>query len=232
MLPTPTLLSSHMRPPSSSTRRLERVRPRPVPSSRELPRPPCWNDSKIRCWSASGTPMPLSVTVMSTSAPRRRARTTTEPPAPVNLTALVIRLSTICLSRSTSECTTSMSSATSRERSTPWVAARSRSIAAASSRRDRRSIDEYSRAIFPASIFERSRISLRSSSRWRPELWMSWRYSSWRSLSSPNIRSRSTSENPSTALSGVLSSWDMLARNSDLCRLASSSSRLCSLSSR
>ena len=30
-----------------------------------------------------------------------------------------------------------------------------------------------------------------------------------------------------TALSGVRSSWDMLARNSDLCRLATSSSAPC-----
>src|SRR5437867_2377921 len=54
---------------------------------------------------------------------------------------------------------------------------------------------------------------------------MSRRYSSCLSLMSPNIRSSSTSENPITAFSGVRSSWDMLARNSDLCRLAISSSR-------
>ena len=36
-------------------------------------------------------------------------------------------------------------------------------------------------------------------------------------------RSVSTSENPMIALSGVRSSWDMLARNSDLCWLATSS---------
>ena len=53
---------------------------------------------------------------------------------------------------------------------------------------------------------------------------MSRRYSSWRSLSSPNIRSSSTSENPITAFSGVRSSCDMLARNSDLCWLTTSSS--------
>src|SRR5512140_2081869 len=33
------------------------------------------------------------------------------------------------------------------------------------------------------------------------------------------MRSRSTSEKPMMAFSGVRSSWDMLARNSDLCRL-------------
>ena len=43
------------------------------------------------------------------------------------------------------------------------------------------------------------------------------------SLSSPNIRSERTSEKPRMAFSGVRSSWDMLARNSDLCRLAASS---------
>src|SRR3954469_4686205 len=61
---------------------------------------------------------------------------------------------------------------------------------------------------------------------------MSRRYSSWRSLSSPNIRSRRTSENPMTALSGVRSSCDMLARNSDLCRLAISSWSVLTSSSR
>ena len=54
---------------------------------------------------------------------------------------------------------------------------------------------------------------------------MSRTYSSWRSLSSPNMRSSSTSEKPITAFSGVRSSCDMLARNSDLWRPATSSSR-------
>ena len=61
---------------------------------------------------------------------------------------------------------------------------------------------------------------------------MSRRYSSCRSLRSPNIRSSSTSEKPMTALSGVRSSCDMLARNSDLCWLATSSSALVRSSSR
>ena len=47
------------------------------------------------------------------------------------------------------------------------------------------------------------------------------------------MRSSSTSEKPITAFSGVRSSCDMLARNSDLWRLATSSSRSrrCSASS-
>src|SRR5262249_8341456 len=42
--------------------------------------------------------------------------------------------------------------------------------------------------------------------------------SSCLSLRSPNMRSPSTSENPMMAFSGVASSRDMLAMNSDLCR--------------
>ena len=61
---------------------------------------------------------------------------------------------------------------------------------------------------------------------------MSRRYSSCRSLRSPNIRSSSTSEKPITAFSGVRSSWDMLARKSDLCWLTTSSSALLTSSSR
>src|SRR5437867_12116546 len=61
---------------------------------------------------------------------------------------------------------------------------------------------------------------------------MSFRYSSCFSFSSPNMRSTRTSENPMMALSGVRSSCDMLARNSDLCRLAVSSWALLSAISR
>ena len=67
-------------------------------------------------------------------------------------------------------------------------------------------------------------MSLISESRWRPDERMSCRYSACLSLSSPNIRSSSASEKPMTAFSGVRSSWDILARNSLLWRLAISSS--------
>ena len=51
---------------------------------------------------------------------------------------------------------------------------------------------------------------------------MSSVYSACFSFSSPNNLSPKTSEKPIMALSGVRSSCDMLARNSDLCRLAAS----------
>ena len=61
---------------------------------------------------------------------------------------------------------------------------------------------------------------------------MSSVYSACFSFSSPNILSPKTSEKPMIALSGVRSSCDMLARNSDLCRLAASIWRLFSSISR
>ena len=75
-------------------------------------------------------------------------------------------------------------------------------------------------------------MSLISESRWLPDETMSSRYSSCFAFTSPNIRSRNTCEKPMIAFSGVRSSCDMLARNSDLCLLAASSSRLFSSSSR
>ena len=75
-------------------------------------------------------------------------------------------------------------------------------------------------------------MSLIRERRCRPEDRMSWRYSACFSFTSPNIRSASTSEKPMIAFSGVRSSWDMLARNSDLWRLAASSCRLLSSISR
>ena len=75
-------------------------------------------------------------------------------------------------------------------------------------------------------------MSLIRERRCRPEDRMSWRYSACFSFTSPNIRSASTSEKPRIAFSGVRSSWDMLARNSDLWRLAASSCRLLSAISR
>ena len=68
-------------------------------------------------------------------------------------------------------------------------------------------------------------MSLISDSRCLPASSTSSTYASCRSFSSPNICSCSTSEKPMIAFSGVRSSCDMLARNSDLCRLAVSSSR-------
>ena len=115
---------------------------------------------------------------------------------------------------------------------TPSFVARSRTITTPRSSASRSEKGATSSSICPASTLDRSRTSLISASRWLPELRMSSRYSSCFSFTSPNIRSRSTCEKPMIAFSGVRSSCDMFARNSDLCRLTASSSRLFWSSSR
>ena len=78
----------------------------------------------------------------------------------------------------------------------------------------------------PASILDRSRMSLIKASRCRPA--PSTRSSGSRSCFSASASSRSISLTPMMALSGVRSSWLILARNCDLCWLASASWRLLS----
>ena len=68
----------------------------------------------MRSRSSVGTPTPVSVTRTTTSPSSRPARTSTRPPSGVNFTAFDTRLSTTCLSRSSSPHTIPTSSATSR----------------------------------------------------------------------------------------------------------------------
>ena len=184
----------------------------------------------MRDRSDSAMPMPVSVTVMSTSGPPVQARTVTLPPSGVNLTALPMRLSRTCLSRSSSAVMWVGTSAASKRSSTPSWPARSRTSASTLWIASPAGKVVTSSSMRPASTFDRSSTSLSRARRWRPASRMSCTYSAWRSLSSPNIRSSSTSENPMTALSGVRSSCDMLARKSDLCWLVVASSRLWSSS--
>ena len=78
----------------------------------------------------------------------------------------------------------------------------------------------------PASIFERSSTSLMRRSRCLPLTWMSVSGSLMSGGISPYSSSRIISVKPRMAFIGVRSSWLMLARKSDLARLACSSLRL------
>ncbi len=77
------------------------------------------------------------------------------------------------------------------------------------------------KSILPASICDRSNTSLISVSRWRELVRMSPRYSWWAGAIEPTLPSCISWAKPMTALSGVRSSCDMLARNSLFSRLAS-----------
>ena len=82
------------------------------------------------------------------------------------------------------------------------------------------------------STLARSRMSLSSLSRSTPDERMTWAYSTWRSVRLPSGLSSSCSASTSRLLSGVRSSWDMLAMNSDLYREETDSSRAFSSTNR
>src|SRR5882724_7079008 len=95
--PLPTVLSTEISPPWSSTNRRVSVSPSPVPSCFRAWSVPTWlNASKIFAWSSGAIPAPVSVTDILTKESSRSARTSTRPPSGVNLTALERRLSTTC----------------------------------------------------------------------------------------------------------------------------------------
>jgi hypothetical protein len=73
-----------------------------------------------------------------------------------------------------------------------------------------------STAIVPDSIFDRSRMSLIRSSRSEPELWIVWAKPTCLVVRFPSTFSVRICERMRRLLSGVRSSCDMLARNSDL----------------
>ena len=194
----------------------------------------CWKASKIFSRSPGAIPIPGVANRDLDVAPRPLA------PSPrrdrrraVNLTAFVMRLRITCLSSelvgddhvdSRLDLEGELDASAVRPGPAPSPAASSASTSENGAG---------SSSIRPASIFERSRISLSSSRRWRPESRMSFRYSRLLVVERRRTcRSSSTSEKPITALSGVRSSCDMLARNSDLCALATSSCRFFSPISR
>src|SRR5438067_4121490 len=125
VLPSPRVLSIQIRPPCSSTNRLESASPRPVPSRCSAPTSVCWNSSKIRSWSSGATPGPVSATETQTSPSTRAERISTLPPAGVNLTAFESRLKTTCRIRRSSPATIPTEASIVRPSSTPFLIPRS-----------------------------------------------------------------------------------------------------------
>ena len=171
---------------------------------RRGPRAPCWNDSKMRSRSRGATPIPVSVTVTVTLGVRRTSARTSDRAALGSELHRVGQqvehhlLEPQLVGVHESDLGRNLESEADRLAAPPVPAS-----ATARTRAPRRTGNvDRSRSIRPASTLDRSRMSLSRSSRCLPELQMSRRYSSWRSLSSPNMRSRSTSEKPMTALRG------------------------------
>jgi len=139
-------------------------------------------------------PIPVSITSNQSSpgppADGRRQTAIRTPPCSVNLIALPTRLSRICCSRSGSLMMadgSSEPSSSSSER--PLARARSRSSAATCCATEIGEVSESRTSSPPASIFDRSSMSLISASRW----WPLRRSVSIASLRSPSDRPSSAS---------------------------------------
>jgi hypothetical protein len=166
---------------------------------------------------------------VSRTSNRKRARpspsgrletATATPPSWVNLSPLPTRLSSTCLSRVGSpltiggECSSSSKASPSpRSRACGSVSWRTRSRTSGTEKSIRSSSSP------PASTREKSRMSLMTASRWRPESRIA---STWRRSLSGRSAAASRSAMPSTPVSGVRISWLIAARNSALARAASS----------
>ena len=100
-------------PPWSSTRSFTSARPTPSPPCARVLEPSAWRKRSKRLGRTSGLiPDPLSITRIRASTPARSRRTSTRPPAGVNLIAFATRLATIWLSR----CGSAMSGVTDSSR--------------------------------------------------------------------------------------------------------------------
>src|SRR5262245_4712484 len=138
-------------------------------------------------------------------------------PFSVNLLALLIRFSNACRSRIWSAWIVPISALQWTATWLLFLAASGSMVLTTSSISGARAKASRFSSIRPASILERSRMSLINASKWRPA--PSTRSSGSTSCFNASASSRSISLTPMMAFSGVRSSWLILARNCDLCWL-------------
>ncbi len=253
MLPPPGTLRSWISPPSRLESSRLIARPRPVPPYfRLVLASACWNASKMIFCFSSGMPMPVSETSKATTVgawrkvgcsglhpPVAAEMLRRTPPWAVNLKAFDSRfLSTCCRrlesvimlrSRFGSTCT----SKDRRRLSASWRNGRT-----TMSCKLLKKTSSASTETVPDSILERSRMSLIRLSRSVPAPWIVRANSTCLGLKLPSGLSPSCWPRIRMLFSGVRSSCDMLARNSDLYFEVSASSvalpsrarRACSIS--
>ena len=165
-LPLPGWLETPMVPPIIATRRAEIVSPNPVPPNCRVVEPSAWvKGSKIERILDSGMPMPVSRTPnrrrTSFSPPPDWSTLTTTSPSWVNLMALPTRFVRICRKRPASPIIQSGTSGEmSLASSSPFSWARSARVLSRSPTVSRSENGVGSRSSLPASIFEKSRMSL------------------------------------------------------------------------
>jgi len=173
--PSPGRLSTATSPPISSTRRREMTRPSPVPPyCRVIDASACWKLWNSRASCASSMPMPVSRTEKRSTTSLSPFSTTatriTISPRSVNFSALLAKLASTWRTRSGSPTSRPGTwRSTSTISSSPLAAARSAIRPATLSSTSSSSKPIRSTDILPASILEKSRMSLMMPSRCWPE---------------------------------------------------------------
>ena len=169
--PCPGMLSTSMPPPIRVTNWREIASPSPVPPKRRVVElSACENAENSRARASSVMPMPVSTIenssrlarLASSGEPSRAGRTSiSTSPFSVNLTALPTRLVRTWRSRPASPRTAAGTASSIRHNSSmPLPCALPAAISATSSTSSRTSKSTGSSSILPASIFEKSRMSL------------------------------------------------------------------------
>ncbi len=177
-LPTPGVLLTLMVPPISSTSCLEMVRPRPVPPYLREIEPSAWlNDWNSLASCSSFMPIPVSLTEKrrdSASAPRSTTCTaTTISPFSVNLTALLVRLIRIWPRRSGSPISVAGTPRSTLNTTSTRLASLLSSVTLDRCSKMSPSLNGTDSSVsLPASILEKSRMSLITPSRCSPAPWI------------------------------------------------------------
>lgn len=229
VLPRSGVLSTVTAPPRSWAISRVMDRPSPVPPYLRLVVPSaCWKAPKIDSRFCSGMPIPVSLTRKATTGPPRTtppgtsssgagSTASSTPPRSVNFTAFDSRLRSTCRSRESSVSRSAGApGAVTTVNSSPFWLVMGRKVASTYSMSWRRVTRSGETSIFPASTFDRSRMSLISCSRSEPAEWMMPAYSTCFGVRLREGFWASNWARMSRLLSGVRSSWLMLARNSDL----------------
>src|SRR5215831_6896455 len=214
--PLPGWLATVTSPPIMRASLRVIARPRPVPPWRcAVDESACVNSANSLACCSAVMPMPVSATANSIQVrPSTTLRTfSLTSPCVVNLQALLNRLSRICRSRMGSTVSAPSFSCVSTTRRFLFCSASWRAVPTTSSISGARFTVSGLSSSFPASIFERSKTWLMRPRRWVPA--RCTRLSGSAAFSVPKRAALVTiiSVNPMMALSGVRSSWLMLARN-------------------
>ncbi|MCY1172185.1 hypothetical protein D9M73_123160 [compost metagenome] len=220
VVPIPTALNNDSEPCINLANLDEIDRPSPVPPYRRSVELSSWTNSpKIAAWRSGAMPMPVSPTEMATS-PSTIATLSVIAPCSVNFAALPSRLRIIWRSRSPSPITIlGTSSAISVRRSSPLRIAIGRISLAQLRARWRRSTRSCASVTCPASIFDRSRMSLSKRIIAAPDSAIICSFCCW---SGRGSSASSKSVKPSTPFIGVRISWLILARKLDFAWAATS----------